>query len=157
MGTHFKGKAAESRALDTFIKLSRATRSFHQHLERRLAEQGLTQNQLGVLEMLLHLGPMCQRALGQKLFTSGANVTMLVDQLEERGLVKRERDANDRRFLTVHLTGDGRKFIERIFPSHAAAIAEAMSTLSASEQEELGRMCRKLGLALEGAHQDEED
>ena len=37
---------------------------------------------------------------------------MLVDQLEARGLVRRERNENDRRFVTVNLTADGKRFIE---------------------------------------------
>lgn len=149
MGTHFKGKANEVRALDTFIKLMRASRSIHQLLEKQLAEHQLTENQLGLLEILLHLGPQCQRSLGQKLLTSAANVTLVVDQLEKRNLVKRERSADDRRFLSVSLTAEGRRFIEKVFPAHAASITEAFGPLTAAEQESLGELCKRLGLETE--------
>jgi len=49
------------------------------------------------------------------------------------------------RFVTVHLTEKGRGFIAEIFPRHVAAIVEEMGALTPSEQEELGRLCRKLG------------
>lgn len=146
MGTHFKGKPSEVRALDAYVKLMRAHYSVRARLDAELGKHDLTENQLGVLEALLHLGPQCQRALSEKLFTSGASITLLVDQLEKRGLVRRERSEEDRRFITVNLTPEGRKFIEKLFPAHASSIAEIFGALSASEQEELGRLCKKLGI-----------
>jgi MarR family 2-MHQ and catechol resistance regulon transcriptional repressor len=77
---------------------------------------------------------------------SGANITTVVDNLERRRLVRRERNGHDRRNVTVHLTSDGRRLISRIFPGHAAAIADAFSALTAAEQDELARLTKKLGL-----------
>jgi MarR family transcriptional regulator, 2-MHQ and catechol-resistance regulon repressor len=146
LGTRYKGRPAEVRALNAFIKLTRATSSVARRLSRRLADAGVTATQLGVLEALLHLGPLGQRALGEKLLMSGANITTVVDNLERRGLVRRERGDDDRRSVTVSLTTEGRRLISTIFPGHAAAIAEAFSVLTAAEQEELGRLTKKLGL-----------
>jgi MarR family transcriptional regulator, 2-MHQ and catechol-resistance regulon repressor len=145
LGTRYKGKAAEVRALDTYIKLMRASQSVSSRIERRLDDLDLTINQFGVLEALHHLGPMCQRALGEKLLTSGGNITMVVDNLERRKLVRRERDATDRRYITVHLLPEGRALIEKIFPGHVARITDEMSALGAGEQEELQRLLKKLG------------
>ena len=146
VGTHYKGRPAEVRALDAYIKLVRATSSVGARLARHLASAGLTPTQLGVLEALLHLGPLGQRVLGAKLLMSGANITMVVDNLERRDLVRRERGGDDRRSVTVHLTPDGRRLISKVFPEHAAAIAEAFSPLTAAEQDELARLTKKLGL-----------
>ena len=134
--------------MDAFIKLMRASRAMQGMLEKALTEHGLTEIQLGILESLLHLGPMCQRALGEKMLTSAANVTLVVDQLEKRGWVKRERSVEDRRFLSVSLTGEGKKFIEKVFPSHVSNITEAFQALTAPEQEQLGELCKQLGLSL---------
>jgi len=147
LGTHHKGTRTETRALDTYIKLMRAVGSLGAPLDRRLDEEGLTTTQFGVLEAVFHLGPMCQRALGEKLLTSGGNVTTVVDNLERRGLVQRVRSEEDRRFVSVHLTDDGRELIARVFPRHLGRIVEAMSALSAGEQDDLARLCKKLGLA----------
>src|SRR5437868_4309968 len=84
-------------ALDTYVKLVRATESVVARVTRPLAAVGLTEGQFGVLEMLLHLGPLSQREIGRKQFRSGGNVTVVVDNLEKRGLVHRERDRDDRR------------------------------------------------------------
>jgi MarR family 2-MHQ and catechol resistance regulon transcriptional repressor len=103
-------------------------------------------SQFGTLEALLHLGPLCQCDLSKKLLKSSGNVTMVVDNLEKRGLVERQREGEDRRFVTVHLTEEGRRLISEIFPDHVTAIVDEMSILTGPEQEELGRLCRKLGL-----------
>ena len=147
MPTHHQGPPEEVRALDTFVKLVRASGSVVARTNRPLAGQGLTVGQFGVLETLFHLGPLHQCALARKHLQSGGNITMIVDNLERAGLVRRERMAEDRRFVRVHLTDAGRQRIEAIFPAHAQAIVAQMAALTAAEQEELGRLCRKLGLA----------
>ena len=93
----------------------------------------------------MHLGPLSQRDLAQKLLKSGGNITMVIDNLEKRQLVKRDRQTEDRRFITVCLTEKGRHLITEVFPRHVAAVTEEMSILTDSEQEELSRLCRRLG------------
>jgi MarR family 2-MHQ and catechol resistance regulon transcriptional repressor len=146
MGTHYKGTQREIRALDTYIKVMRAADSVSARLSPRLAAAGLTMSQLGALEALYHLGPLCQCDLANKLLKTSGNITMVIDNLERLGLVRRRREGRDRRFVTVHLTEKGRRVIREIFPRHVAAIVEEMSILTKAEQEELGRLCRKLGL-----------
>jgi MarR family 2-MHQ and catechol resistance regulon transcriptional repressor len=70
---------------------------------------------------------------------------MVVDNLERRGLVRRVRGTEDRRYVTVHLTEEGDRVIREAFPEHAARVADEMSRLTPEEQETLGRLCRKLG------------
>jgi MarR family 2-MHQ and catechol resistance regulon transcriptional repressor len=145
VGTKYKGTPAEVRALDAYIKLTRASGSVDARLGGHLAEAGLTGGQFGVLEALYHLGPLHQRELAAKLLRSGGNITVVVDNLEKRRLVRRERGGDDRRFVTVHLTAAGRNLIGRIFRRHVAGIVREMVALTPAEQEELGRLCRKLG------------
>lgn len=151
MGTHYKGTKTEMRALDAFIKLMRASNSVASQLDRRLDEEGLTTTQFGVLETLFHLGPLCQRELGEKLLTSGGNITTVVDNLERRTLVQRVRSEEDRRFVSVHLTDQGRKLIADVFPRQLGRIVEALSALTPAEQEELGKLCKKLGRGQPGS------
>lgn len=145
MPTHYRGKPEEVLALNTFIKLSRAVQSF----ENRVVAHGqlgdLTLSQFGVLEALLHLGPLCQGELSRKLLTSTGNMTLVLDNLEKHGQVRRVRSTEDRRMVLVELTEAGRQLIENIFPLHAEVIQKEMSVLTADEQVELGRLLRKLG------------
>ena len=148
MGTHYQGTAEEVQALNTFIKLKRALSSVQTTLLGALSDNGLTENQFGILEALYHLGPMCQRALGSKLLSSGGNITMVVDNLEKRALVQRVRSVEDRRLILVHLTEQGQELIARIFPEHVQRITEVFSILEPDEQAQLERLCRKLGHGL---------
>jgi MarR family 2-MHQ and catechol resistance regulon transcriptional repressor len=148
MATRHRGPAAEVRALDAYIKLTRASASVDARLAGVASAAGLTGGQFGVLEALYHLGPLAQCDLAAKLLRSPGNVTLVIDNLEKRGLVRRERSTADRRRVAVHLTDEGRRLIRKLFPKHAAAVAAKFGVLTAAEQDELGRLCRKLGLAL---------
>ena len=134
------------RALNTYTKLMRAAESITARTHRHLSSKGLTISQFGVLEALYHLGPLSQKQIGQKILRSRGNITMIIDNLEKRGLVMRKRHKADRRVFVVHLTDDGNKLISKIFPPHATKISDEMSILSAAEQETLGSLCKKLGL-----------
>ena len=145
MPTHYDGTHQETLALNTFIKLSRAVDSLVARLAQRGTNGGLSPSQFGVLEVLYHLGPMCQGQLGAKILKSSGNITMVIDNLEKHGLVLRLRDAEDRRKISVSLTDKGRALISQILPAHVAAITDEMSVLTPQEQETLGELSRKLG------------
>ena len=145
MPTHFKGSEEQVRALNAFINLVRGSDSLMRRLAAELEPLGLTPGQFGVLEALYHLGPMCQKTLGEKLLRSGGNITLVVDNLSKHGWVRRERQADDRRMVQIHLTPRGRTLITRAFPKHAEAVVREMSALEPREQEALRRICRKLG------------
>jgi MarR family 2-MHQ and catechol resistance regulon transcriptional repressor len=130
-------------AVRAYVKLNRAARAVLGAVEPRVAAFGLTLTQLGVLEAVLHKGPMTQRELGRKVLTSAGNMTDVIDKLAARGLIRRER--RDGRSVLVELTEEGRSLIEAAFPCHAADIERAFASLSAAELAELDRLLRKLG------------
>lgn len=132
-------------ALRAYVKLMRASRAVTARLEARLAAAGITITQFGVLEAVLHLGPLTQRVLVDKVLTSPGNMTDVIDKLEQRGYVSRCRVAADRRNVEVALTPAGRQFIGTLFPLHAGDIAAAMSGLSEAEIATLDTLLRRLG------------
>jgi MarR family 2-MHQ and catechol resistance regulon transcriptional repressor len=144
--TTYRGSRNEVRALSAYVKLVRATESVSARIHRHLAGERLSISQFGVLEALYHVGPLSQAEIAKKVLKSTGNMTMVIDNLEKRGLVSRLRRENDRRYYTVQLTTEGRKLIGSIFPRHAARIVEEMGALSSAEQESLGHLCRRLGL-----------
>lgn len=145
MPTHFEGSPAERRMLDTFIKLTRCTNSVLGELSARQTIGDLTASQFAVLETLYHIGSMTQGEISGKVLKSTSNLTTVIDNLERDGYVRRERDAEDRRVIHVHLTEAGTSKIEAVLPDHVGALVEIFSVLSASEQETLGELCKKLG------------
>jgi len=133
-------------ALNTYTKLMRAAESVTSRTSRVMTGAGLTISQFGVLEALYHKGPLCQRDVAAKILKSTGNITLVIDNLEKNGLVRRVRDSEDRRFLTVHLTEDGTALIAKVFAEVEATIVADMASLSSDEQETLGMLCKKLGL-----------
>ena len=136
---------AERLALGTYLKLTRASERLWDRLALGLQREDLTPSQFGVLEALYHLGPMCQRDLGERILRSSGNMTLVIGNLERNGLVRRVRSAEDRRYHQVHLTVEGERLVRRVFPGHAHAITRELAVLSQEEQRTLGHLCRKLG------------
>lgn len=146
MGTRYKGTKEQTRALNAFIKLVRAAQSVSGRVESHFSEIGLSVSQFGALEALHHLGPLYQKDLASKILKSTGNITMVVDNLEKRGLVERVRDEKDRRHYSVQITPKGSTLIGSFFSDHVTRIVREMSALSKAEQDELGRLCKKVGL-----------
>ncbi|HUP64297.1 MAG TPA: MarR family transcriptional regulator [Thermoanaerobaculia bacterium] len=149
MGTHHKGPAAEMLALDAFIKLRRSADSISRRVNAHLAGPRLTESQFGVLEALHHLGPLSQTILAKKILRSTGNLTLVIDNLEKRGLVSRTREEADRRYVTIALTESGERMIRSLFPAHVKRIVSQLAALSTEEQLELARLCKRLGLGPE--------
>ena len=145
MGTHYRGSEYEMEALDAFIKLTRAANAIFHRTRRSFTRDNLSDSQFAVLEVLLHRGALSQAEIAKKILKSGGNITLVVDNLEKRNLVQRNRNGKDRRVITVSLTASGRKLISKLFPTHVAEITREMSRLSQEEQRQLGQLCKKLG------------
>jgi MarR family 2-MHQ and catechol resistance regulon transcriptional repressor len=145
MPRHFHGTPRQERALSAYVKLLRASETVHSEATRTLAGEGLSASQFAVLEALYHVGPLCLSDLAHKILKTSGNLTMVVGNLEKSGLVTRQQSAEDRRFVSVAITEKGRKLMARVFPVHLERIMELMNRLSPAQQDELGRLCRKLG------------
>jgi MarR family 2-MHQ and catechol resistance regulon transcriptional repressor len=150
MRKRYKGSKEEVRALSAYVKLMRATESVTSRTLSHLADAGLTVSQFGALEALYHLGPMTQKEIAKKILKSTGNITMVIDNLEKRELVRRERDSDDRRSFIIHLTDNGYALIDEIFPNHAELITKEFGVLTKTEQEQLARLCKKLGMGIGG-------
>ncbi|MFH1155689.1 MAG: MarR family transcriptional regulator [Pseudomonadota bacterium] len=131
--------------LRTYTQLMRAMDAVTANMHRHLSGFNLTISQFGVLEALYHLGPLCQKEIGTKILKTSGNMTTVIDNLEKRGLVVRERRSNDRRFFTVRLTPEGHDLIDTIFPRHARVAQDVFSVLDEEEIRILGTLLKKLG------------
>ena len=134
-------------ALGTYVKLMRATGAVTEKMHKHLRPENLTFSQFGVLEVLLHVGPLYQQEIGHKILKTSGNMTMVIDNLEKRGLVVRTNDPEDRRFKRVTLTSKGRHLIKKILPRHAEIAGQVFTALTTREQRQLGALLKKLGTA----------
>ena len=137
----------QDRALRTWISLARCYASVSRTADRMIRAYGLTTPQFALMEALYHLGPLPLTEVGQKLLVTSGNVTYVMDNLRELGLVVRERCAEDRRVIYAKLTPKGEALIDKIFPRHAEEIHDLFSVLTRDEQDALRGLLKKLGLA----------
>ena len=133
-------------ALRAFVKLTRANDA----IERRIMVHeplpaGMTETQFGVLEALLHKGPLTHHEVAEKILRTRGNMTSVVDRLERAGLVARRRCDVDRRRVFLELTREGDRVASEAFTRMREAIGREMSVLEPHELVELWRLCRKLG------------
>lgn len=138
---------ARERALRLWVVLSRAFDAVQRHARADVARHGLTLAEFGVLELLHHKGPTLLGEVQRKMLVSSGGITYLVDRLEGRGLVRRQRCPQDRRAWYASLTPAGDALVAEIFPQHAEHIRRALAGLGAQEQAQATALLRKLGLA----------
>jgi MarR family 2-MHQ and catechol resistance regulon transcriptional repressor len=146
MATKHQGTPREARALDAYIALMRAAESVTARTHAHLAGAQLTLGQFGALEALHHLGPLRTTELARKLLRSPGNMTTVLDNLEKSGLIRRQQESADRRCTTVSITPRGSALMREVFPRHVTEMTRAFAVLTPREQEELRRICQKLGL-----------
>ena len=108
-----------------------------------LSETGLGNSDFRVLEALLSKGPLPVNTIGPKVWLTPGSISVAVDRLEKKKLVKR-RTTDDRRVRLVELTAKGRELVAKTFEKHAAAMEKATS-LSKEERLKLLELLKKLG------------
>lgn len=117
---------------------------FWRESDERFSQWGLTDNHYNVLRILNGAGePISQSEIGRRMLSSRANVTKLVDLLEERKFVKR-LSCGDRRVNLVELTDEGAQWIADTLPAIVGAAQERMKPLTREEQKTLFALLGKL-------------
>ena len=142
-------------ALKLWVVLARSFNAVSARLAEDIARHELTQTEFAILEVLYHKGPLLLGEVQKKILVTSGGITYLVDRLVEKGFVKREECAEDRRARYAVLTPAGTALIKKIFPQHTAAVERALSGLTLAEQREATGLLRKLGLAAAAGETEE--
>jgi DNA-binding MarR family transcriptional regulator len=116
----------------------------HKKLEADLEKQGLTPPQFYVLATIGYAGGLPFGEIGAKMMVTVSNLTGIVDRLEEKNLVTRERDERDRRVVRVVLTDRGAKLYKNTIPLFEKSISTIFTPLNKAQQKELSAILRKL-------------
>lgn len=140
--------------LHTWLVLWRATRAVEARAYQSIEEAGLCPSDFGVLEALLHKGPLPVNVIGRKVLLTTGSITTAIDRLARRGLVKRKDDPDDGRVRLVELTAKGRQLIQPAFARHAADLESLVAVLAPDERVALVALLRKLGKAAQGELDD---
>jgi len=117
--------------------LSRTTRKLIQRINARFEPFGVTTEQFAVLQRLAERDGVSQKELAARVEKDQTNVTRILDQLERKRLVVRERSEEDRRSFVLRITDQGRTLSETLVPVEREAIREALGGLSAERVDAL--------------------
>lgn len=120
------------------------SRRMREQTKREMEPWGIAPSQGRALAVLLNGGSMRPGALAEKLRIAPRSATEVVDDLQERGLVSRHPDPDDRRATLVALTDHGRTTATEIKAARAAASERVFATLDPGDRVALAQILRKL-------------
>jgi MarR family 2-MHQ and catechol resistance regulon transcriptional repressor len=107
----------------------------------------LNMQELRVVEFLGNEGPRMMRELAEHLTVAVNSVTSIVDGLERKGLVRRQRSAEDRRVIRVELTDLGRETYQSLVEMNLRLFRTMLGALTEDEQEIFMVLFRKIARA----------
>ena len=139
-----KVKIPNNAAEQALIKLMRVGDRLWRESDERFGQWGLTDNHYNVLRILNGAGEaVSQIEIGRRMLSSRANVTKLIDLLEEKKFVRRLA-CGDRRVKLIELTETGAKFLEDTLKQILGAAENAVKPLTKAEQKVLNELLDKL-------------
>jgi DNA-binding MarR family transcriptional regulator len=145
MDTNARGKTSHRPAGDSpAFLLAQVGAHAAMQFGKRLEQLTLTRPHAGILRILQGQPGMTQQALADVLGMVPSRLVALIDELEDRGLVERRDNAEDRRRHALHLTEAGRASLEaigRVALEHEQAL---LAVLSADEQRQLAALLQRV-------------
>jgi DNA-binding MarR family transcriptional regulator len=121
-----------------------AHRAFVKALADELEQHGILTAQWSVLRILWDIEGLTQVELAERMRVEKASLTGVLEGMERRGLILRERNAEDRRKINITLTAQGRRLKTKLLPHAAKINRKATRGMSETETGELRRLLAKL-------------
>jgi len=128
-----------------WLVMLKAMRALTKYATAGIQETGLGLSDFGVLELLLHGGPLPVNTIGPLVDLTPGSISIAVDRLVAKGLVSRIESAEDRRVRIVALTPRGQDLIVSAFRKHSLQMKKVFSDLSAEELRSLEVAIKRLG------------
>ncbi|TCT10026.1 DNA-binding MarR family transcriptional regulator [Tepidamorphus gemmatus] len=144
-----------SEAQDVLRAIRRIIRAVDIHSKRVARQSGLTLPQLVVLLAIRDLGEVTTRTIAAHASLSQATVTTILDNLEPRGLVVRDRSLRDRRIVHPRLTESGRAVLSSAPPVMREAFTAAFAALTPETRQTIVTSFEMVATLMEAAGQDE--
>src|ERR1700691_2518254 len=128
-----------------WLVMMKAMRALTRYAAAGIEETGLGLSDFGVLEVLLHKGPLPVNTIGPIVDLTPGSISIAVDRLVAKGLVSRVESAEDRRVRIVALTLRGKDLIVPAFRKHSGQMRKVFSELSPKELNGLEVALKKVG------------
>ncbi|MGB3287944.1 MAG: MarR family transcriptional regulator [Burkholderiaceae bacterium] len=114
--------------------LRRITRSVALHSRQLAACSNITAPQLVCLRAVIERGPLTATAISREIHVSASTVVGILDRLEDKGLVRRERGREDRRIVFITATEAGIKLAHETPSPLQKKLADALNALPEGER-----------------------
>src|SRR6267142_1688071 len=128
-----------------WLVMMKAMRALTRYAAAGIEETGLGLSDFGVLEALLHKGPLPVNTIGPIVDLTPGSISIAVDRLFAKGLVTRVESTEDRRVRIIALTPHGRDLIAPAFRKHAGQLRKVFSELSSEDLRGLKTALKKVG------------
>ena len=128
-----------------WLVMMKAMRALTHYAAAGIEETGLGLSDFGILEALLHKGPLPVNTIGPIVDLTPGSISIAVDRLFAKGLVTRVESAEDRRVRIVALTPRGKSLIDSAFRKHSGQMKRVFSELSPEELRGLEVALKKVG------------
>jgi MarR family 2-MHQ and catechol resistance regulon transcriptional repressor len=128
-----------------WLVMMKAMRALTRYAAAGIEETGLGLSDFGVLEVLLHKGPLPVNTIGPIVDLTPGSISIAVDRLVAKALVSRVESAEDRRVRIVALTPCGTDLIAGAFRKHSAQMKKVFSELSPEELGGLEKALKNVG------------
>jgi DNA-binding MarR family transcriptional regulator len=138
------GQVLDSAGSRTGIALTILGETFQRHIREVLAKHDLKPRQLRILDLLDDRGPIGQRELAELMGIDHSVLVGLLNPLEAARLVKRERDAVDRRRHVVTIATPGKRRLAQADQAFRDAEDTFFSPLNGDEREQLHALLARL-------------
>ena len=129
--------------------LRRITRAMELHSRQLSAGSRITGPQLVCLRTVIEGGPMTATAISKEVHVSASTVVGILDRLEDKGLIVRERGRVDRRIVFVSATEAGRQLAQRTPSPLQQRLAQALQAFSDSERATMTRSLEQVADLIE--------
>lgn len=120
-------------SLNTFVGLNRTLDHLMKIVKTDVQRYGLNVTEFAVMELLYNKGDQPIQRIGNRVLIASSSITYVVDKLEEKGCVVRQRNEKDKRVTNASLTDKGRSMMDEIFPDHASTLESTFSVLTDEE------------------------
>lgn len=120
--------------LSLFVRMNRSTQAIVREIQRVLSQHELSLTQFAVLEALFHKGSLTTGEIMRSILTTGGNITIVLKNLERKGLIAVCEDPQDRRRRTGRLTEEGERILIEAFPDQLTVIRDKLKVLSEEEK-----------------------
>jgi MarR family 2-MHQ and catechol resistance regulon transcriptional repressor len=128
-----------------WLVMMKAMRAVARYAAGGIEETGLGLSDFGVLELLLHKGPLPVNTIGPIVDLTPGSISIAVDRLVAKALVSRVESAEDRRVRIVALTPRGKDLIVKAFRTHSGQMRKLFSELSPEQLRNLEVALKKIG------------